>query len=68
MSFSDEAIQYGRDFVKKIVEEQCRVPVRSTLPINFYYQQSNRLIEEADYYYKVQQWERSFILYSRYIT
>lgn len=68
MSLSDEAIQYGRDFVRKLVEEQCRVPVRATLPITFYYRQSKTLIEEADFYYKNQQFERSFILYSRYIT
>ena len=68
MTLSDEAIQYGRDVVKKIVEEQCRVPVRATTSIGMYYRQAKPLIDEADFYYTTQQFEQSFILYSRYIT
>ncbi len=68
MTLSEESIQYGRDIVRKIVEDQCQIPIRPTTPITFYYKQSNLLIDEADYYYKNNQLEQSFILYSRYTT
>lgn len=68
MTLSDEAIQYGRDVVRKLVEEQCRIPVRPTTSIGLYYRQAKPLIDEADFYYTTQQFEQSFILYSRYIT
>jgi hypothetical protein len=68
MTLSEESIKYGRDIVQRLLENQCRVPIRSSTPISFYYKQSNSLIDEADYYYKNSQLEQSFILYSRYIT
>jgi hypothetical protein len=68
MTLSEESIKYGRDIVQQILENQCRIPIRLTTPISFYYKQSNNLIDEADYYYKNNQFEQSFILYSRYIT
>ena len=68
MTLSEESIQYGRDVVKKILEDQCRIPVRATTPISFYYKQSNNLIDQADYYYRNNQLDQSFILYSRYTT
>jgi hypothetical protein len=68
MSFSEESIKYGRDQVQWLLENQCRIPVRSITPINFYYNTSDTLIDEADHYYKTNQLEQSFILYSRYIT
>ncbi len=68
MTLSEESVKYGRDIVQQIFENQCRIPVRSTTPISFYYKQSNNLIDEADYYYKHNQLEQSFVLYSRYIT
>ena len=68
MSFSDEAIKHGKDSVHWLLENQCRIPIRSITPISFYYKTSDHLIDEADYYYKTNQFEQSFILYSRYIT
>ena len=68
MTLSEESVKYGREIVQQIFESQCRIPVRATLPISFYYKQSNNLIDEADYYYKNNQLEQSFVLYSRYIT
>lgn len=68
MSTTDEAHKLARESVQWLLESQCKIPVRSTTPISFYYKTSDNLIEEADYYYKTHQWEQSFILYSRYIT
>jgi hypothetical protein len=68
MSFSDESIKYAKDAVQWLLENQCRIPIRSITPISFYYNTSDNLIEEADYYYRNNQLEQSFILYSRYIT
>jgi len=68
MSFSEESIKYGRDQVQWLLENQCRIPIRATTPISYYYKTADNLIEEADYYYKNKQLEQSFILYSRYIT
>ena len=67
MSISEEAAKHASEKVKWILESQCRIPVRSTTPIIFYYNKSSDLVEEADYYYRNQQFEQSFILYSRYI-
>lgn len=68
MSLSEEATKYGRDQVQWLLENQCRIPIRSITPISFYYKTSDNLIEEADFYYRNHQLEQSFILYSRYIT
>ncbi|CAF1262728.1 unnamed protein product [Adineta ricciae] len=68
MSLSEESIKHGRDYVQSLLENQCRIPIRSTTPINFYYKTSDNLIDEADYHYRNQLYEQSFILYSRYIT
>ncbi|CAF0803905.1 unnamed protein product [Adineta steineri] len=68
MTLSQESIKYGRDCVQSLLENQCRIPIRAITPISFYYKTSDNLIEEADYYYKNNQPEQSFILYSRYIT
>jgi hypothetical protein len=68
MSVSEESNQVARERVRWLLENQCKIPVRSTTPISFYYKTSDNLIDEADYYYKTNQFEQSFILYSRYIT
>jgi hypothetical protein len=68
MTLSEESIKYGRDKVQWLLENQCRIPIRSITPISFYYKTSNNLIDEADFHYKTNQLEQSFILYSRYIT
>ncbi|CAF2335272.1 unnamed protein product [Rotaria sp. Silwood2] len=68
MSFSEESIKFARDQVQWLLENQCRIPIRSITPISFYYKTSDTLIDEADYYYRNNQLEQSFILYSRYIT
>jgi hypothetical protein len=68
MSLSEESNKFARDRVKWLLENQCRIPIRSTTPISFYYKTSDNLIEEADHYYKTNQLEQCFILYSRYIT
>jgi hypothetical protein len=68
MSLTEESNKFARDRVHWLLENQCRIPVRSTTPISFYYKTSDNLIDEADYYYKTNQFEQSFILYSRYIT
>lgn len=68
MSLSEEATKHAAEKVKWILDNQCRIPVRATTPIIFYYNKSKDLIDEADYYYRNQQFEQSFILYSRYIT
>jgi hypothetical protein len=68
MSFSEEAIKDARDRVQDLLENQCRIPVRATTPISFYYKTSDNLVEEADHFYRHNELERSFILYSRYIT
>ena len=68
MSISEESNQAARDRVRWLLENQCKIPVRPTTPISFYYKTSDNLIDEADYYYKTNQLEQSFILYSRYIT
>lgn len=65
---SENANKFARDRVQWLLENQCRIPIRSTTPINFYYKTSNNLIDEADHFYKTNQLEQSFILYSRYIT
>jgi hypothetical protein len=67
-SSSEEANKSAREKVQWLLKYQCRIPVRSTTPISFYYKTSDNLIDEADYYYKTNQFEQSFILYSRYIT
>ncbi len=68
MSLSEESIKSARERVRWLLENQCRIPVRPTTPITFYYNTSDNLIDEADHYYKTNQLEQSFILYSRYIT
>ncbi|UJR13493.1 hypothetical protein I4U23_000507 [Adineta vaga] len=68
MSVSESSIKSARDRVQWLLENQCRIPIRSSTPISFYYKTSDSLIEEADHYYKTNQFEQSFILYSRYIT
>jgi hypothetical protein len=68
MTLSEESIKYGRETVQTLFDKQCRIPIRSTTPISFYYKQSDNLLDEADYCYKNNQLEQSFILYSRYIT
>ncbi len=68
MSLSEESLRYGRETVQRLFEDQCRIPVRATTAIGFYYKQAGCLIDEADYHYKNDQLEQSFILYSRYIT
>jgi len=68
MPLSEESIQYGKNTVQRLLENQCKIPVRSSIPISYYYKQSDSLINEADYYYTSKELERSFILYSRYIT
>lgn len=68
MTSSEESIRHGKDTVQRLLENQCKIPVRSTTPISYYYRQSDSLINEADYYYTSKELERSFILYSRYIT
>jgi hypothetical protein len=68
MSFSENSNKYARDRVQWLLENQCKIPIRSITPISFYYKTSDNLIDEADYHYKTNQLEQSFILYSRYIT
>ena len=68
MSVSEESTKYAKERVHWLLDHQCRIPVRSTTPISFYYKTSDNLLDEADHYYKIQQFEQSFILYSRYIT
>jgi hypothetical protein len=68
MSLSEGSNKFARDRVQWLLENQCRIPVRSTTPISFYYKTSDNLIDEADHHYKTNQFEQSFILYSRYIT
>ena len=68
MSLSEESAKAARDHVQWILENQCRIPIRATTPIGFYYKTANNLIDEADHFYRANQWEQSFILYSRYIT
>ena len=68
MSELDEAHKLAREKVQWLLESQCKIPVRPTTPISYYYKTSDNLIEEADYHYKTNQLEQSFILYSRYIT
>ena len=68
MTLSAESIKYGKETVQQLLEHQCRIPVRATTPITFYYKQSDNLIEEANFHYNNHQFEQSFILYSRYIT
>jgi hypothetical protein len=68
MSFFEESNKIARDKVHLLIENQCRIPIHSTTPISFYYKTSDSLTDEADYYYKTNQFEQSFILYSRYIT
>ncbi|CAF0897370.1 unnamed protein product [Adineta ricciae] len=65
---SESSIKSARERVQWLLENQCRIPIRSTTPISFYYKTSDNLIEEADHFYKTNQFEQSFILYSRYIT
>ena len=68
MSGSEDAHKLARERVQWLLENQCKIPVRSTTPISYYYKTSDNLIEEADHFYKINQYEQSFILYSRYIT
>jgi len=68
MTLSEEGIKYAREKIQWLLENQCRIPIRSITPISFYYKTSDNLIDEADYFYKNNQLEQSFILYSRYIT
>lgn len=68
MSFSEEATKHSREQVQWLLESQCRIPIRAVTPISFYYKTSDTLIDEADFYYRNNQLEQSFILYSRYIT
>jgi hypothetical protein len=68
MTLSEEGIKYAREKIQWLLENQCRIPIRSITPISFYYKTSDNLIDEADYFYKNNQFEQSFILYSRYIT
>ncbi|CAF0946726.1 unnamed protein product [Rotaria sordida] len=68
MSLSEEANKFSRDKVQWLLENQCRIPVRSTTPISYYYKTADNLIEQADHYFTTNQFEQSFILYSRYIT
>lgn len=68
MSLSEESNKFAREKVQWLLENQCRIPIRSITPISFYYKTSDNLIDEADHYYKTNQFEQSFILYSRYIT
>jgi len=68
MTLSDDANKLARDKVHSLLENQCRIPIRSSTPISFYYKTSNNLIDEAEHYYRTNQYEQSFILYSRYIT
>lgn len=68
MTLSQESIQHGKETVQRLLETQAKLPVRSTTPISYYYQQSDKLINEADFYYTNGESQRSFILYSRYIT
>ena len=68
MSYSEESTSYARERVKWFLENQCRIPVRPTTPIAFYYNKADSLIDEAEYQYKMGQLEQSFILYSRYVT
>ena len=68
MTLSEESTKYAREQVNWLLDNQCRIPIRSTTPISFYYKTSDNLIEEADYHYRNNQLEQSFILYSRYIT
>lgn len=64
----DEAKRFAQDRIQWILENQCRVPIRANTPISFYYKTSANLLDEADFFYKTNQDEESFILYSRYIT
>jgi hypothetical protein len=68
MTLSEEAVKYAREKIQTLFENQCHIPIRSITPISFYYKTSDNLIEEADYFYKNNQLEQSFILYSRYTT
>ncbi|CAF5080981.1 unnamed protein product, partial [Rotaria sp. Silwood1] len=68
MSLSEESNKFAHDKIQWLLENQCRIPVRSTTPIHYYYKTSDTLIDQADYYYQTNQFEQSFILYSRYIT
>lgn len=68
MSGSEDAQKAARERVQWLLESQCKIPVRPTTPISYYYKTSDNLIDEADYFYKMHQLEQSFILYSRYIT
>lgn len=68
MTLSDQSMQYGREAVQTLLEQQCRIPIRRTTPIAFYYNSSNSLIDEADHFYRMHDEESSFVLYSRYIT
>jgi hypothetical protein len=68
MSFSENSNKFARDRIQWLLENQCRIPVRAITPISFYYKTSDNLLDEADHYYKTNQLEQSFILYSRYIT
>ncbi|CAF1305232.1 unnamed protein product [Rotaria magnacalcarata] len=68
MSSTEDATKYARGQVQWLLENQCRIPIRSITPISFYYKTSDTLLDEADFYYRNNQLEQSFILYSRYIT
>ncbi|CAF5119524.1 unnamed protein product, partial [Rotaria sp. Silwood1] len=37
MSFSEESTKFARDQVQWLLENQCRIPIRSITPISFYY-------------------------------
>lgn len=68
MTTSANADVYAAEKIQQLVDTYCHIPIRPSTPIAFYYKTSDTLIEEADHFYKNQEYERSFILYSRYAT
>ena len=63
-----DPISQAKDKIRFLLDTQCDVPIKTTVPIHFYLKPLNNLFEEAEYYDKQHAFEQSFILFSRYST
>lgn len=68
MTTSTDPISQAKDRIRWLLDTQCDIPIKATVPIHYYVKSLNDLLEEAEYQYHQQAFEQSFILFSRYST